>query len=301
MCTIKKRSGNDFISGMTIEALVRMKLNAAKVQHKTLVVSVVGAGGKTSLIYYLVNALKSEFKILVTTTTMMFKPTCELDHLIYQGELPAHALLEKLATLETLTVAELSATSKPVTGLFQNEVGEGFDIDESPVIKLKGVSETLVDQIAAASLYDLILVEADGSRRRPLKAYGPHEPVLPQCSDVTIAVMGLKGLNVPISEESVHRLDHFLKLTGKKQGEMLQIEDLVALFSGETGFLKAVPKGCDVIAFLNQADCATLPHDFENITEKLFDISPSIEGFFVVSLEKHWTYAAYLSRSEGEA
>ncbi|MBF4693542.1 selenium cofactor biosynthesis protein YqeC [Fusibacter ferrireducens] len=282
------------ISNLSIEAVIKSKRETAIRQGKSLVVSVVGAGGKTSLIYHLANQLKSEFRILVTTTTMMFKPDVGLDHTIYQQGLQERALLEKLMLLAPLT------TSNQVTGLFLNEVGAGLDIDGSQVIKLKGVDQTLVDQIAKANLYDLILIEADGSRRRPLKAYGTHEPVLPQCSDLVIVVMGLRGLNQPVSEETVHRLDQFSALTGKKAGDALHFEDLLTLFSGEESFLKSVPEGCEVVALFNQADCLTQTYDFLDLSQKLFRMNSKIKHFLVVSLDKKWTYAAYLGKSDGD-
>ena len=278
----------------TVEMLVKSKLETLKKQNKSLVVSVVGAGGKTSLIYHLASQLKTEFKVLVTTTTMMFKPMDELDQIIYQNDEPESTFIENWITSKKVLEAS------QVTGLFLKEAGEGFDIDGRKVIKVKGVAPTLVDQIATCHLYDLILVEADGSRRRPLKAYASHEPVLPSCSDMVMVVMGLKGLNAPITEETVHRVEAFLKLTGKKIGDHLQMEDLLSLFSGRESFLKAVPKSCELTAVFNQADCLTSSPDFLGLSEKLFSLSSSIGGFFVVSLDKGLTYAAYLNQLEGE-
>lgn len=295
MCAIKALNENDIISDLTIEALVKQKLDASRKRDKSLVVSVVGAGGKTSLIYHLASQLKSEFKILVTTTTMMFKPIDELDQIMYQEDDDDESVF-----LEKMIVHKPVLEAPQVTGLFLKEAGEGFDIDGRKVIKVKGVAPTLVDQIAACHLYDLILVEADGSRRRPLKAYAVHEPVLPPCSDVLMVVMGLKGFNAPITEETIHRLEAFLKLTGKKMGDYLQMEDLLSLFRGEEGFLKAVSETCDVVALFNQADSLTQSPDFFSLSEKLFNISPRIRGFFVVSLEQTLTYAAFLNQLDGE-
>ena len=44
-----------------------------------------------------------------------------------------------------------------------------------------------------ASLADLTLVEADGSRRLPLKAHATHEPVVPGRADVTVCIVGASG------------------------------------------------------------------------------------------------------------
>ncbi len=40
---------------------------------------------------------------------------------------------------------------------------------------------------------DLVLVEADGSRRLPVKVPGPNEPVVPKNSDMVLCVLGLSS------------------------------------------------------------------------------------------------------------
>ncbi|MBQ1365708.1 MAG: putative selenium-dependent hydroxylase accessory protein YqeC, partial [Clostridia bacterium] len=47
---------------------------------------------------------------------------------------------------------------------------------------------------------DHILVEADGSAGRPLKAHRPWEPVIPACSDQTVCLVGASGIGKPVSE-----------------------------------------------------------------------------------------------------
>ena len=64
-----------------------------------------------------------------------------------------------------------------------------------------------------ADLADFVLVEADGSRRRPLKAHARHEPVIPPCTRQVICVVGLSGLHRPVSEV-VHRPELFCPLVG---------------------------------------------------------------------------------------
>ena len=66
---------------------------------------------------------------------------------------------------------------------------------------------------ALAALADYVLVEADGSRRLPLKAHGPREPVLPPERRQTICVVGASGFGRPAAE-AVHRPEHFCALTG---------------------------------------------------------------------------------------
>ena len=43
-----------------------------------------------------------------------------------------------------------------------------------------------------------MLVEADGSRRLPLKAHAPHEPVIPANAQRVVLVVGADGFGKPI-------------------------------------------------------------------------------------------------------
>ena len=56
-----------------------------------------------------------------------------------------------------------------------------------------------------------MLVEADGSAGRPLKAHLPHEPVIPENAAQTVAVVGLSGLGRPI-REAAHRPELYARL-----------------------------------------------------------------------------------------
>ena len=54
------------------------------------------------------------------------------------------------------------------------------------------------------ALADYVIVEADGSKRLPLKAHAAHEPVIPPETNQTILVVGASGFGRPM-RESVHR------------------------------------------------------------------------------------------------
>ena len=67
-------------------------------------------------------------------------------------------------------------------------------------------------------LADYVLVEADGSRRLPLKAHAPHEPVIPKEAGCVLCVVGAHGFDRPI-REAVHRPEQFCTLTGARPDE----------------------------------------------------------------------------------
>ena len=69
--------------------------------------------------------------------------------------------------------------------------------------------------------FDYVLVEADGSAGRPLKAHAPHEPVIPPEASNVILVVGASGFGRPI-REAAHRPERYAALAGAG------LEDLVS-------------------------------------------------------------------------
>lgn len=59
-----------------------------------------------------------------------------------------------------------------------------------------------------ADAADYVIVEADGSKRLPLKAHASHEPVIPENTRKTVCVVGASGFGKPV-EQAVHRPELF--------------------------------------------------------------------------------------------
>jgi probable selenium-dependent hydroxylase accessory protein YqeC len=68
---------------------------------------------------------------------------------------------------------------------------------------------------------DVVLVEADGSRRRPIKGTADHEPALPDAATLVVAVANVHALGTPVDEEHVHRPEVFSDLTGVGPGQSI--------------------------------------------------------------------------------
>lgn len=139
-------------------------------QEKKHIVSLVGAGGKTTVMYQLAEHFaKLGKKVLVTTTTHIFQPVCNF--------------AESVAEVEALWQAGCYAVVGSI------EAGTG---------KLTQLSEAVLENYCR--LADLVLIEADGAKRLPCKAPAENEPVLLENCDTVIAVMGLDALRNRISE-----------------------------------------------------------------------------------------------------
>jgi molybdenum cofactor cytidylyltransferase len=110
-----------------------------------------------------------------------------------------------------------------------------------------------------------LLIEADGSRQKPLKAWAEHEPPIPDFVDLVVQVTGLSGLKKPLTDENVHRVDIFSKLSGLNMGETITPNAVVSVLTHPNGGLKNMPVTARKVVLLNQAD---IP-DLQSISHKM--------------------------------
>jgi probable selenium-dependent hydroxylase accessory protein YqeC len=118
--------------------------------------------------------------------------------------------------------------------------------------KLRGIDPDLLEALAPA--FDWLLVEADGSRRLPVKAPGSAEPVMPSGADLVLGCVGLDCLGMPIADETVHRYGLFARLVGAVPGEVISAAHLAALATAQDGLFKAAPPSARRVVALNKAD-----------------------------------------------
>jgi probable selenium-dependent hydroxylase accessory protein YqeC len=176
------------------------------------VVSLVGGGGKTSLMFKLARELSmAGDTVLTTTTTKIFEPSRDQAAcVILSGSVPdildrADELLDEHLHL-TAAVGKL-----PESG------------------KLCGFQPEIIGELWNAGLFQWIIVEADGAAGKPLKAPADHEPVIPACTTRLVGMLGLNGVGQPLTERLVFRHEHFARLTGLRLGS--NVSDCSRLFA----------------------------------------------------------------------
>lgn len=165
------------------EAAAQLGSLWAQLDVRPGVTSVIGSGGKTTLLHVLAAELSAKGTVVLTTSTHI-RPSQTLPCLVSPTE---QALREALALHRAVCIGSRNAEGKL----------------SAPELSFRTL----------ASLADYVLVEADGSRRLPLKAHAAHEPVIPENSGNTVCVVGAGGLGQPISEV-VHRPELFCRLGG---------------------------------------------------------------------------------------
>lgn len=187
-------------------------------------VSLVGAGGKTSTLFWLAQTLVSGGRrVLVTTTTRMFPP---------EPKWGATVLIEPSLPLRLAALRALPR-APGIVALFSH-----FDASEA---KVRGLEPDQVDELKAMAIADVILVEADGARHCALKAPASHEPCIPRSSNTVVALSGAAPLGRPANPANIHRWPQFAAVTGLCAGDLINQNALGRLIEHPKGMFKNAP------------------------------------------------------------
>lgn len=226
-------------------------------QDKATVVAAVGGGGKTAVLYLLAEAFaRKGRRVCFTTTTHIYDPRTEeeargFDRVVILPELAAAPRraspmpAESAPKQGSITILA-SEDAIPDSSVHQSEKSHRV------LLKLGGIHP---DWIAVLQEYwDVILVEADGSKHLPIKAPAEHEPVIPPVSDMVLGCIGLDCLGKPMDEGWVHRPQLFSLITGCGAGEPIEDRHFINLVLYSQGLFKASPPGVQRVLLLNKAD-----------------------------------------------
>lgn len=231
---------------------------------KTEMVSLVGAGGKTSAMFRLAHELSSKGKkVLVTTTTAIYHPEKNQYDKVLVSDKEALNLFDNIR-------------SGSITVLGKSLSDEG---------KLKGVNPLFLDKVFHEGIFDYILIEADGSKGRSIKAPAEHEPVIPSCTTKVLGFIGLDSINKTVCHESVHRPELFCKILGCCMGDIIDADVISKLATHEEGLFKAVPAIAERYLVLNKAEGENEKIAANDIVQKLLKKGCKIEGIIISNLK----------------
>lgn len=192
--------------------------DALRIPHG--ITAAIGGGGKSTLLRTLADELTGQGTVLLTTTTHIWAPA---ENLLTN---PTRALIrEAWAKSRLLTVGDLTPEGKLAAPRALNGDFTG--------------------------LADFVLVEADGSRGLPLKAPAEHEPVLPDETELVIAVAGMRCAGMTIAL-AAHRPERYARLTGLTPDAPVTPDAVARVLCHPEGQRKGVTGR--FTAVLNQAD-----------------------------------------------
>ena len=233
-----------FLAGMGVV----LKLHVALGISSGGVVAFVGAGGKSGAILAIYGELtQAGLKVIVAPTTkMLLSEADRIGPLVTSGD--AGELRAKIEEA-------LSGAPGVVVGsgmLSKNRVG--------------GVDPEWVGDLAP--LADVVLIEADGSRRRPIKGTADHEPALPDAATLVVAVANVQALGTPVDEEHVHRPEIFSKLTGVEPGQSITSRAFALALA--QGSLARIPQRARIAVIITGVEPGRTMSDASVITRELW-------------------------------
>lgn len=178
---------------------------------KIEIITVVGAGGKTSFINYIANKYKDKMRVLITTTTKIYVPSKNSYDNIHMLDEDRKIIISK--DLGITVIGKHISKEKKIVGLDFKEL------------------EQLIPK------FDLILIEGDGSKKKKLKGWNDTEPVVYPKSTKTIGILDITSYDMLINDENIHRLKEFKEII-KNNNSKVDMNKFIDIILNENGLFK---------------------------------------------------------------
>ncbi len=118
--------------------------------------------------------------------------------------------------------------------------------------RLLGVTRQAIVELRRVA--DVVLIEADGSRQRPLKTHKEYEPVVPPETTSAIIICGAEAVGRPLDDRNVHRAELFATkwdiALGTQVTPAIAARELLSPYS----YLKNIPIHAHIAYYINKAD-----------------------------------------------
>jgi molybdenum cofactor cytidylyltransferase len=209
------------------------------------VVAIVGGGGKTTLMFRLAEEIVAAGnRVVTTTTTRIFSAQTSLAPYHLEIENP-RSLPRELPELLRVHAHVL------ITVVPENGCGKAPGIAPELVLEIKELVDT--------SKFNMV-VEADGSRMRSLKAPESHEPVIPDCSTLVAPIVGADIFGELLTDENVHRAHIAADLLGAGIGDLVTPDLVARLLLHPQGGAKDLPTGARLVPVINKVETQARLH-----------------------------------------
>lgn len=206
---------------------------------KNEIMTVVGAGGKTSFINYFANYYRKQAKVLLTTTTKIY--------------LPQKGIYDSIFMLDVDdNITSLNQCGVTVCGKKINKENKIIGLDPKDLDKI-------------VENFELVLIEGDGSKKKKLKGWNSTEPVVYKHTTITIGILDITSYKMDITEENIHRLDEFINITKCCKGKV-SICDLKNIILNPNGLFKNA-KGKKIL-FINKVE----NNEYEELAKEIINL-----------------------------
>ncbi len=231
---------------------------ALKLNPRRDIISLVGAGGKTSAMLRLAKELSHENRrVLLTSTTHLEQKTMGSNLIRYSGEL----------TKETLRKIHKSIPEDPV--LVAKRLIRGG--------KIKGLSTLQAEQLNREVAFDYMIVEADSAAKKPLKAPHRYEPAVPRCTTLFIAVAGYGIVGKKLNFSNTHRPRILSRIIGKPLESVIEPRDILTLLEHPQGLLKGRPPATRTAVLLNNVSAGS-SEEAKELAREILHRAPGVSS-----------------------
>lgn len=156
--------------------------------EKNDIISITGAGGKTTLMFSLAQVLSKSGSVLITTSTKITVPKDGFNKLYTSFD-----QYSKPKANEIVCIGELISEKNKLASI-------GYD-------KLKNIVED----------FDYCIIEADGSRNLPMKFWKDYEPVIYDFTNKTIGVLSIKVYGRKASADFIYNYKEFIEFIDEQE------------------------------------------------------------------------------------
>jgi len=223
-----------------------MNLQAALGVKLGELIAFVGAGGKTTAAWRLMNLLlDSGERAIFSTTTRIFQPR-DVPLVLSPHPRPSPIVMKLLESPGLILGATRGKQGDP-------EQAARCPYAAEPV-KLVGLKAVTLNELARRLPGVTWLVKADDAKGRMLKAPEQHEPAIPRGADLVVVVAGLGAIGKPIIEHTVHHPEIAAQLVNVPLGTIITPDMFATLVGHTSGGLKDAPSRARIVALLTQQD-----------------------------------------------
>lgn len=219
------------------------------------IISIVGSGGKTSLMNYLARKLTDK-KVLVSTTTKIRTPKPDFYDFI--------------------------AFSHDEAEVIKKNKNNGIYVFGSQIKENKLESFNVEYVKSLICYFDNLILEADGAKEKLIKGWNENEPVIVSNTTKTIGVINLDIIGKRINDKNVHRVSEFMELTNSSINEILDEACLFNVITNPKGLFKNALG--EKILFINGVEGQKKKHIAENICDSIIKANYKLDCIVVGSI-----------------